>query len=250
MIETALAGKQVDHRRSRAASGTRWSSATRVTSAQDEESIRDLLVAGQSRRAADRQAPRSARSPLAEVADVQVVEGPATIKGENGLLRNYVRLNVRGPRRRRVRRRGPPGRRPRGQAARRRLRSSGPASSSTQLRARRTLDDRRADRRRADLPDPLPDLSRPGRRRAHAAGRARARSPAGSSSSGCWAEALGHGLGRLHRLLRHGDLDRDHHARLPARGRRAGRRPGANEPGRSCARPCSTAPCTGCGPSC
>ena len=32
---------------------------------------------------------------LAEVADVQIVEGPATIKGENGLLRNYVRLNVR-----------------------------------------------------------------------------------------------------------------------------------------------------------
>jgi Cu(I)/Ag(I) efflux system membrane protein CusA/SilA len=34
--------------------------------------------------------------PLAEVTDVQVVEGPASIKSENGLLRNYVRLNVRG----------------------------------------------------------------------------------------------------------------------------------------------------------
>jgi copper/silver efflux system protein len=34
--------------------------------------------------------------PLGEVADVRIVEGPATIKGENGLLRNYVRLNVRG----------------------------------------------------------------------------------------------------------------------------------------------------------
>jgi Cu(I)/Ag(I) efflux system membrane protein CusA/SilA len=34
--------------------------------------------------------------PLAAVADVRVTEGPATIKGENGLLRNYVRLNVRG----------------------------------------------------------------------------------------------------------------------------------------------------------
>jgi Cu(I)/Ag(I) efflux system membrane protein CusA/SilA len=33
--------------------------------------------------------------PLAEVATVDVVEGPATIKSENGLLRNYVRLNVR-----------------------------------------------------------------------------------------------------------------------------------------------------------
>ena len=33
--------------------------------------------------------------PLDAVADVQVTEGPATIKSENGWLRNYVRLNVR-----------------------------------------------------------------------------------------------------------------------------------------------------------
>jgi Cu(I)/Ag(I) efflux system membrane protein CusA/SilA len=33
--------------------------------------------------------------PLAAVADIRVTEGPATIKGENSLLRNYVRLNVR-----------------------------------------------------------------------------------------------------------------------------------------------------------
>ena len=33
--------------------------------------------------------------PLAAVADIQVSEGPATIKSENGWLRNYVRLNVR-----------------------------------------------------------------------------------------------------------------------------------------------------------
>lgn len=33
--------------------------------------------------------------PLESVADVQVTEGPATIKSENGWLRNYVRLNVR-----------------------------------------------------------------------------------------------------------------------------------------------------------
>ena len=37
-----------------------------------------------------------AHVPLAEVADIRVTEGPPTIKGENGLLRNYVRLNVRG----------------------------------------------------------------------------------------------------------------------------------------------------------
>ena len=33
--------------------------------------------------------------PLAMVADVQIVEGPAMIKSENGMLRNYVQLNVR-----------------------------------------------------------------------------------------------------------------------------------------------------------
>ena len=33
--------------------------------------------------------------PLSEIADVTVVEGPASIKSENGLLRNYVRVNVR-----------------------------------------------------------------------------------------------------------------------------------------------------------
>ena len=32
--------------------------------------------------------------PLGAVADIQVTEGPATIKSENGWLRNYVRLNV------------------------------------------------------------------------------------------------------------------------------------------------------------
>ncbi len=32
---------------------------------------------------------------LAEVADVRITEGPASIKSENGRLRNYVRLNVR-----------------------------------------------------------------------------------------------------------------------------------------------------------
>jgi copper/silver efflux system protein len=33
---------------------------------------------------------------LADVADVRISEGPAAIKSENGLLRTYVRLNVRG----------------------------------------------------------------------------------------------------------------------------------------------------------
>src|SRR4029079_3827653 len=34
--------------------------------------------------------------PLAALAEIQVVEGPAMIKGENGRLLNYVTLNVRG----------------------------------------------------------------------------------------------------------------------------------------------------------
>src|SRR5882757_10333553 len=34
--------------------------------------------------------------PLSVVADVQIVEGPAMIKSENGRLLNYVTLNVRG----------------------------------------------------------------------------------------------------------------------------------------------------------
>jgi len=33
--------------------------------------------------------------PLDQVAEIKITEGPAAIKGENGLLRNYVRLNVR-----------------------------------------------------------------------------------------------------------------------------------------------------------
>ena len=65
---------------------------------EDEESVKNLLV----RPTAQRQGPGSPPSkpeprliPLSEVADIRVVEGPATIKSENGLLRNYVRVNVR-----------------------------------------------------------------------------------------------------------------------------------------------------------
>jgi Cu/Ag efflux pump CusA len=36
--------------------------------------------------------------PLSELADVRIVEGPPMIKSENGRLRNYVTLNVRGDR--------------------------------------------------------------------------------------------------------------------------------------------------------
>ncbi len=57
---------------------------------QDEESIRRVVV------------PKSGVDgdpvylAVGDLADVRVQEGPATIKSENGRLRNYVRLNVRG----------------------------------------------------------------------------------------------------------------------------------------------------------
>ncbi len=58
----------------------------------DEEDARKLLVPTVARDRDGR--PRFVT--LGEVADVRIAEGPATIKSENGMLRNYVRLNVRG----------------------------------------------------------------------------------------------------------------------------------------------------------
>ncbi|HEY7423221.1 MAG TPA: efflux RND transporter permease subunit [Gemmataceae bacterium] len=87
LVEVALGGKVVTQTiegRERHAVRVRYPRVWRA----DEESARDLPVP-----LAD--APgRSIR--LADVADVRIVEGAATIKSENGLLRNYVRLNVRG----------------------------------------------------------------------------------------------------------------------------------------------------------
>jgi Cu(I)/Ag(I) efflux system membrane protein CusA/SilA len=40
--------------------------------------------------------PKPLQIPLAQLADVRVVEGPSVIKSENGLLRAYIQLNVRG----------------------------------------------------------------------------------------------------------------------------------------------------------
>jgi copper/silver efflux system protein len=97
LIETALGGKVVTSTvegRERHPVVIRYGRAWR----EDEESIRNLLVTARG----VGQGPDSASSktvpqliPLSEVAAVQVVEGPATIKSENGLLRNYVRVNVR-----------------------------------------------------------------------------------------------------------------------------------------------------------
>ena len=94
VIETALAGKVVSQTvegRQRhpivVRCGRRWR--------EDEESIRNLPVSALGPAGAAG-AKVSRQIPLAEVAKVEVVEGPATIKSENGLLRNYVRMNVSG----------------------------------------------------------------------------------------------------------------------------------------------------------
>jgi Cu/Ag efflux pump CusA len=84
---------------------------------EDEENVKRLLVSRGGARMSGRTAMAAADSPetmgpisppveepgplqipLSELADVQIVEGPAMIKSENGRLRNYVMLNVRGDR--------------------------------------------------------------------------------------------------------------------------------------------------------
>jgi len=86
VVETALGGKVVTttvEGRERHPVRVRFPRSWRL----DEETARQLPV------------PRSDGRPpvpLAAVADVRIAEGPPAIRGENGLLRNYVRLNVRG----------------------------------------------------------------------------------------------------------------------------------------------------------
>jgi Cu(I)/Ag(I) efflux system membrane protein CusA/SilA len=89
LVEVALGGKVVTQAvegRERHSVRVRYPRDWRA----DEEAVRGLPVPS-------RLGPgRSHHVPLAEVADVRIVEGPATVKSENGLLRNYVYLNVRG----------------------------------------------------------------------------------------------------------------------------------------------------------
>jgi Cu(I)/Ag(I) efflux system membrane protein CusA/SilA len=58
----------------------------------DEQALRDILIPTPKKGSDGR--PRVV--PLEQVAGVRIAQGPATIKSENGQLRNYVRLNVRG----------------------------------------------------------------------------------------------------------------------------------------------------------
>ncbi len=88
LVEIALGGRVVTatvEGRERHPVRVRFARAYR----EDEESVRDLPVLVHT--------PAGPRHvPLSAVAAVRVAEGPASVKGENGLLRNYVRLNVRG----------------------------------------------------------------------------------------------------------------------------------------------------------
>ncbi|MFA5810690.1 MAG: efflux RND transporter permease subunit, partial [Thermoleophilia bacterium] len=118
VIETALGGKAITmtvEGRERFPVRVRYNRESR----EDEEDVKNLLVSaatsmGQqsggmngggmgagnvNQRSASVPAtgPKSGpvQVPLAMVADVKIVEGPAMIKSENGMLRNYVQLNVR-----------------------------------------------------------------------------------------------------------------------------------------------------------
>jgi copper/silver efflux system protein len=87
LVEVALGGKivtQTIEARERHPVRIRYSLDLRA----DEESTRTLVVPVR--------ALPGRHVQVGDVADVRIVEGPATIKSENGLLRNYVRLNVRG----------------------------------------------------------------------------------------------------------------------------------------------------------
>ena len=119
-IELALGGRvvtQTVEKRDRFPVRVRYARASR----EDEEAVKRLLVSGSAR--AERPAmereggapgltlrgapaghaavPGHAATgrpliPVASVADVRIVEGPAVVKSENGRLLNYVTLNVRG----------------------------------------------------------------------------------------------------------------------------------------------------------
>jgi Cu(I)/Ag(I) efflux system membrane protein CusA/SilA len=114
VIETALGGKAITttvEGRERFPVRVRYNRASR----EDEADVKNLLVSaaismgqpsrgmngggmgGGNARGLGTSVPSAApvQIPLAMVADVKIVEGPAMIKSENGMLRSYVQLNVR-----------------------------------------------------------------------------------------------------------------------------------------------------------
>jgi Cu(I)/Ag(I) efflux system membrane protein CusA/SilA len=92
VIEIALGGKEITttvEGRERFPVRIRYARAWR----EDEEQVKNLLVSAGG--AGMPAAARPTQIPLSSVADVRIVEGPAMIKSENGMLRSYVQLNVR-----------------------------------------------------------------------------------------------------------------------------------------------------------
>jgi Cu(I)/Ag(I) efflux system membrane protein CusA/SilA len=85
VIETAIGGKSLTTAidgRQRLPISVRYARDFRET----PEALRNVLVA----------APNGAQIPLAQLASIQIVMGPAMISSENGLLRGSVLMNVRG----------------------------------------------------------------------------------------------------------------------------------------------------------
>ena len=93
VIETALGGRVITmtvEGRERFPVRIRYARAFR----EDEQSVRNLLVSSSvSDMALTDNAPL--QIPLSQLADIRIVSGPSMIRSENGLLRSYVRLNVR-----------------------------------------------------------------------------------------------------------------------------------------------------------
>ncbi len=86
VIEVALGGKAVTttvEGRERFPVRIRYARRWR----EDEEEVKNLLVST---------AGGPVQIPLSMVADVRIVEGPSMIESENGMLRSYVQLDVRG----------------------------------------------------------------------------------------------------------------------------------------------------------
>jgi copper/silver efflux system protein len=93
VVEVALGGKAVTSAiegRERFPVRIRYARAWR----EDEEQVKNLLVsaAGETTTAGK----KPTQVPLSMLADVRIVEGPAIIESENGMLRSKVQLNVRG----------------------------------------------------------------------------------------------------------------------------------------------------------
>ena len=110
VIETALGGRVITttvEGRERFPVRIRYARAFR----EDEESVKNLLISSSSGVTVDPTASGSSgpddsesttpesstplQIPLSQVADIRIVQGPSMIRSENGLLRSYVRLNVR-----------------------------------------------------------------------------------------------------------------------------------------------------------